>query len=55
MDCLEKLVDCIGRVNKGDIDADAPFKARIDLYYEVCSIKDRHDGLNHFSSAEMRP
>ncbi len=55
MDCLEKLVDCIAKFNKGEIDADAPFKARIDLYYEVCSIKDRHDGLNHFSSAEMRP
>ncbi len=22
MDCLEKLVDCIGRFNKGEIDAD---------------------------------
>ncbi|KKM17038.1 hypothetical protein LCGC14_1679790 [marine sediment metagenome] len=22
MDCLEKLVDCIGRLNKGEIDAD---------------------------------
>ncbi len=42
-------------INDPRVDADAPFKARIDLYYEVCSIKDRHDGLNHFSSAEMRP
>ncbi len=23
LDCLEKLVDCIGRSNKGEIDADA--------------------------------
>ncbi len=22
LDCLEKLVDCIGRINKGEIDAD---------------------------------
>ncbi len=26
MDCLEKLVDCIGRFNKGEIDADTSFK-----------------------------
>ncbi len=25
MDCLEKLVDCIGRFNKGEIDADTCF------------------------------
>ncbi len=28
--------------NKGEIDADTSFKARIDLYYEMFSIKDRH-------------
>jgi hypothetical protein len=22
LDCIEKLVDCIGRINKGEIDAD---------------------------------
>ncbi len=26
MDCLEKLVDCIGRFNKGEIDADTSCK-----------------------------
>ncbi len=26
MDCLKKLVDCIGRFNKGEIDADTSFK-----------------------------
>ncbi len=26
MDCLEKLVDCIGRFNKGEIDADTSSK-----------------------------
>jgi hypothetical protein len=35
MDCIEKLVDCIGRFNKGEIDADTYFKARIDLYYKM--------------------
>ncbi len=24
--CIEKLVDCIGRFNKGEIDADTSFK-----------------------------
>ncbi len=32
MDCLEKLVDCIGGFNNNEIDADTYFKARIDLY-----------------------
>jgi hypothetical protein len=35
MNCLEKLVKCIERFNKGEIDADTPFKARIDLYYKM--------------------
>ncbi len=35
MNCLEKLVECIGRFNNGEIDADTYFKARIDLYYNV--------------------
>ncbi len=26
MDCIEKLVDCIGRFNKGEIDADTSCK-----------------------------
>ncbi len=26
LDCLKKLVDCIGRFNKGEIDADTSFK-----------------------------
>ncbi len=28
MDCLEKLVDCIGRLNNGEIDADTYFKSK---------------------------
>ncbi len=26
LDCIEKLVDCIGRFNKGEIDVDTSFK-----------------------------
>ncbi len=26
LDCIEKLVDCIGRFNNGEIDADISFK-----------------------------
>ena len=32
LDCIEKLVDCLEKLNKGEIDADTSFQARIDLY-----------------------
>ncbi|HDY68900.1 MAG: hypothetical protein JYX80_14660 [Candidatus Scalindua sediminis] len=28
LDCLEKLVDCIGRFNKGEIDTDTSFLSK---------------------------
>ncbi len=40
LNCIEKLVECMGRFNKGEIDADASFKARIDLYYKMTATKD---------------
>ncbi len=33
LDCLKKLVDCIGRFNKGEIDADISSKIEKSLTY----------------------
>jgi hypothetical protein len=35
INCLEKLVAWQERFNKGEIDADTSFYARIDLYYDL--------------------
>ncbi len=43
LDCLEKLVDCIGRFNKGEIDADTSFLYRFSYivksrFYTICTL-----------------
>ncbi len=54
MDCLEKLVDCIGRFNKGEIDADTSFKMFAQILTDEIQDTEftanglRPDGLNHY-------
>ncbi len=42
LDCIEKLVECIGRVNKGEIDADTSSKIEKQILvdeFDDCSLK----------------
>ncbi len=45
LDCLEKLVDCIGRFNKGEIDADTSCKIEKQI------LEDEIDDIEFFTFA----